>query len=160
MKGRYWAPFAIFALAVFAGAQFVIAQSGLNLKANDVMTPQELNDTGLLAASPAQRQAFNKRLNQYTLNVVSLVGQRTRESVARSPNACNPAIESTLAGEFNGWEGDTIFKLDNGQIWEQAEYSYTYSYSYRPDVTIYQVSGGCRLKVEDEEETIMVRRIK
>ena len=160
MKRRYLAPFVVLALAVFVGSQFVTAQSGLNLKADDVMTPQELKDTGLLAASPVQRQAFNKWLNQYTVNVVSLVGQRTSETVVRPSNSCNPAIESTLAGEFNGWDGDTVFKLENGQIWEQAEYSYTYSYSYRPDVTIYQVSGGCRLKVEDEEETIIVRRIK
>jgi hypothetical protein len=59
------------------------------------------------------------------------------------------------------WLGcETIFKLDNGQIWEQAEYAYMYSYSYRPDVTIYQTNSGCRLKVEGDEETILVKRIK
>jgi len=58
------------------------------------------------------------------------------------------------------WEGETIFKLDNGQIWQQAEYAYTYSYAYRPDVTIYQTTAGCRMKVEDEDETIIVERIK
>lgn len=73
---------------------------------------------------------------------------------------CAPAIETTLAGDFNGWEGETIFKLSNGQIWEQAEYDYMYSYSYMPEVTIYSTSAGCRMKVEDEEETILVKRIK
>src|SRR5712691_3605313 len=73
---------------------------------------------------------------------------------------CAPAIESAISGEFNGWDGETIFKLDNGQIWQQAEYDYTYSYSYRPEVTIYQTSSGCRMKVEDEEETILVKRLK
>ena len=80
--------------------------------------------------------------------------------VPRSSGGCSPAIESTISGDFKGWDGETIFKLDNGQIWEQAEYDYMYSYSYRPDVTIYETRAGCRMKVEDEEETILVKRIK
>ncbi len=73
---------------------------------------------------------------------------------------CSPAIESAISGEIHGWDGETIFKLDNGQIWQQAEYDYTYFYEYHPDVTIYETSAGCRMKVEDEEETVLVKRIK
>jgi hypothetical protein len=68
-------------------------------------------------------------------------------------------VESTIKGDFEGWDGETIFQLDNGQIWQQAEYDYMYSYQYRPDVTIYQTSDGCKMKVEDEDETIEVKRI-
>jgi hypothetical protein len=82
----------------------------------------------------------------------------------RAPNApqssCSPAIESSISGEFEGWSGDTIFKLDNGQIWQQAEYDYDYDYDYDPDVTIYQTTAGCRMKVEGEDDTILVKRIK
>ena len=154
-------------------AGFLAAQSDWGLKAESVMTPQELKDSGLSSLNLAQKRAFDEWLNRYTAAVfaVALTKNTTEPAAARptesAPPArsevssrCAPAIESNLAGEFNGWEGETMFKLDNGQIWEQAEYAYTYSYSYRPDVTIYQVSGGCRLKVEDEDETILVRRIK
>ena len=75
-------------------------------------------------------------------------------------SGCVPAIESSITGEVHGWDGETIFKLDNGQIWQQAEYDYTYFYEYHPDVTIYHTSGGCKMKVEDEEETVIVKRIK
>lgn len=80
--------------------------------------------------------------------------------VPRSYGRCSPAIESSISGDFHGWDGETILKLDNGQIWQQAEYDYAYSYSYHPDVTIYETRAGCRMKVEDEEDTILVRRIK
>lgn len=73
---------------------------------------------------------------------------------------CSPAVESSITGEFHGWDGETIFKLDNGQIWQQAEYDYDYDYEYHPDVTIYETSAGCRMKVEDDDETILVKRIK
>jgi hypothetical protein len=69
-------------------------------------------------------------------------------------------IESCIDGDFEGWEGETIFKLCNGQIWQQAEYAYTYEYAYRPDVIIYRTSSGYRLKVEDVSETVAVKRLK
>jgi hypothetical protein len=86
-------------------------------------------------------------------------GSASPPDVARLGSACSPAIESTIVSDFEGWSGETIFKLDNGQIWEQAEYDYDYDYEYRPDVTIYQTSGGCKMKVEGMNETILVRRI-
>lgn len=84
----------------------------------------------------------------------------TPRRVAAPESNCALAIESAITGDIEGWDGETIFKLDNGQIWQQAEYDYTYFYEYHPDVTIYQTSRGCRMKVEDEEETILVKRIK
>jgi len=84
----------------------------------------------------------------------------TRIPAAPLRTSCSPPIESSITGEVEGWDGETIFKLDNGQIWQQAEYDYTYFYEYHPDVTIYQTSAGCRTKVEDEEDTVVVKRIK
>jgi len=36
---------------------------------------------------------------------------------------CSPAIESRVDGEFEGWDGETIFPLTNGQIWQQVQYA-------------------------------------
>lgn len=83
-----------------------------------------------------------------------------RPPATTQSSSCSPAIESAISGEVEGWSGETIFKLDNGQIWQQAAYDYTYFYAYHPDVTIYQTRAGCRMKVEDEEETVLVKRIK
>ena len=33
-------------------------------------------------------------------------------------------IESQIDGEFEGWEGETVFVLTNGQIWQQSSYDY------------------------------------
>ncbi len=95
----------------------------------------------------------------------AVLKQPAKES-ARPPavvvphSSCSPAIESAITGEIEGWDGETIFKLDNGQIWQQAEYDYTYFYEYHPDVTIYETSAGCLMKVEDESDTVLVKRIK
>lgn len=69
-------------------------------------------------------------------------------------------IESAIDGEFKGWDGSTIFKLTNGQIWEQSEYAYFYHYAYRPNVTIYESKDGIKMKVEDVDEVISVKQLK
>lgn len=157
---------AIFAIALIPASRLILAaQSSSVLTADDVMTGQELKATGLSEASPAQRKAFDQWLSRYTQAVINITkGDREKDrspsSASRGSSDCSPAVEANIDGDFSGWEGETIFKLSNGQIWQQAEYSYTYSYSYSPNVTIYRVNAGCRMKVEDEDESILVRRLK
>jgi len=77
-------------------------------------------------------------------------------------SSCNPAIETHIDGDFNGWDDDVIYKMDDGSIWQQSNYHYHYHYTYRPSVTIYPTgSGVCHLKVEgDDDEGVNVNRIK
>jgi hypothetical protein len=76
------------------------------------------------------------------------------------PAASSGVIESQIDGTFDGWSGETIFKLTNGQIWQQSSYAYTYSYKYRPDVLIYPVAGGYELQVEGVDGRIRVTRLR
>jgi hypothetical protein len=69
-------------------------------------------------------------------------------------------IQSHIDGDFEGWEGETIFKLDNGQIWQQASYAYTYHYAYHPEIMIINVKGTWKMKVEGVDEMIDVKRLK
>lgn len=66
-------------------------------------------------------------------------------------------IKATIVNDFNGWSGDTIFELDNGQIWKQSEYDYDYNYSYRPDAIIY--SNGYDYKIHVEGKSVGVKKI-
>jgi hypothetical protein len=69
-------------------------------------------------------------------------------------------IRTCIDGDFEGWEGETIFVLCNGQVWQQASYDYTYHYAYRPDVLIYQTGSGYRMKVEGVQKSIRVIRLQ
>jgi hypothetical protein len=152
-------------LSVFMGLlAFHVSASApaQQMKMEQVMTPKELQDTGIATLTASQRQALNDWLNRYTLKVLLAATKQERATSEIPPvrSSCSPAIESTISGDIEGWDGDTIFKLNNGQIWQQAAYDYTYFYAYGPEVTIYQTSAGCRMKVEDETETVLVKRIK
>lgn len=69
-------------------------------------------------------------------------------------------IESHIDGEFEGWNGNTIFTLENGQVWQQTSYGYTYHYAYRPRVWIYKRNGSYEMKVQGVNTTIRVNRLK
>lgn len=59
-------------------------------------------------------------------------------------------IEDIIINDFSGWSGDTIFELNNGQIWKQDEYSYRYHHAYRPKALIYSTGIGHKMIVEGE----------
>lgn len=96
-------------------------------------------------------------INGKTLNVQSIkAAPAGRAGKSRS----SEVVESQIEGEFNGWDGETIFKLTNGQIWQQSSYAYTYSYKYRPKVLIFSSGGGYQLQVEGMDQRISVERLK
>ena len=83
-------------------------------------------------------------------------------STKHSPGAATTpnVIETQIDDDFEGWDGETIFKLSNGQVWQQAAYAYTYHYAYRPKVLIYLSGSAYRMKVDGVDSTILVKRLK
>jgi hypothetical protein len=75
------------------------------------------------------------------------------------PITGDSVVETQIDGEFKGWSGEDIWKMTNGQIWQQARYGYHYHYAYRPSVLIYHTSGGWKMKVENDEE-IEVKQLR
>ena len=69
-------------------------------------------------------------------------------------------IESQIDGDFEGWEGETIVKLMNGQIWQQSEYYYHYHYSFMPKVVIFKSGSGYKIKVDGVERAVGVTKLR
>ena len=85
----------------------------------------------------------------------SIGGGRSR-TIPTTPSV----IESEVDGSFEGWKGETIVKLANGQIWQQTEYHYEYDYAYRPEVLVFKSRLGYKMWVEGIDEPVRVQRLK
>lgn len=72
----------------------------------------------------------------------------------------SPVIESQVDGEFEGWDGDTVVKLMNGQEWQQADAHYYYHYAFMPDVLVYPSNGVWKMSVEGTDRAVRVTRLK
>ncbi|MEO6328851.1 MAG: hypothetical protein ABIO55_07960 [Ginsengibacter sp.] len=81
-------------------------------------------------------------------------------SNSATPSYTGKVLKTQIDGDFEGWEGETIFKMTNGTIWQQSSYAYTYHYSFMPEVIIYKKDGTYYMKVEDVDDEIAVEQIK
>ncbi len=89
------------------------------------------------------------------------VGSPTMPAPAEQRGFLTPSvIESRIDGESNGWEGETMVKLTNGQIWQQSAYYYRYRYAYMPKVLIFKSGGEYSMKIEGIEKAVRVTRLK
>lgn len=71
-------------------------------------------------------------------------------------------VVSALDGTFTGWDGKTVFNLENGQVWQQIEQGRLDGVNLeRPMITIEPgMFGSWRLKVEGLNATTRVKRIQ
>jgi hypothetical protein len=69
-------------------------------------------------------------------------------------------ISTQIAGDFNGFDDDNVYALDNGQVWQQTSATYDYQYAYRPHVYIFSHRGDWTMRVDDVEDSITVQQLK
>ena len=71
-------------------------------------------------------------------------------------------IESRLIGRFEGWERNSEFALENGQIWRCSECRTIYHRAIEsPSVTIRRsFTGVYWLKIEGLNQQAKVRRVR
>ncbi len=126
----------------------------INFRVEQAMTHADFQSAGLNKLTQQELQLLNQWLDHYMVKLIQAALSSSQ------PGTTGALVESNIAGDFEDWSGETIFKLDNGQIWQQAFYSYTYHYAYHPQVTIYRAGGGYKMKVEGLNEVVEVKRLK
>lgn len=135
------------------------------------MTESEFNDTGLNKLSPEELAALNRWIRERSIAQYQYDGstQSAGSSLPSQPGEAPPIdrmardkFQSRIVGEFSGWSGNTVFRLENGMVWRQDE-----SDRFRlqpidsPMVTIKPaLFGGWRLSVEGHNRTVRVERIE
>lgn len=78
----------------------------------------------------------------------------------KQPSSTTSQIESRIIGDFHGWTGDTIFRLENGQVWKQAGPGYFETNLKNPKVLIKKLMIGYVLIVDGYSKEVFVRRIR
>ena len=136
--------------------------SSKDLPLDKLMPPAEQRRAGIQKLTPEEQERLRVFLVNFYLGGVEQGkrGKSAAASPAVSPSSTASTIESEVDGEFEGWEGETIVKLTNGQIWQQSEYHYHYHYAYRPKVLIYRSGTIYKMKVDGADQAVAVTQIK
>jgi len=68
--------------------------------------------------------------------------------------------ESQIQNDFNGFEDEkTIFEMQSGSKWQQAEYKYNYYYAHMPKAKIIEEFGSCYLQVDGINDKVLVKKL-
>jgi hypothetical protein len=84
------------------------------------MSQAELRAAGLDHLSPEQLKYLNEWLRTHGAGPAQAMTQNG-QPVFYPDQSSRDTVESHIDGLFTGWRGHTVFKLDNGQEWKQAE---------------------------------------
>ena len=129
------------------------------------MTGKEFEAAGLEKLTAAELASLNTWIRSRSLATLD-PGRSANPSAGKSDTDIKDMdreeFSSRLVGTFNGWDGQTVFKLENGQIWAQADKDkYYVKGEENPMVTIKPAMfKGWKLSVEGHDESCKVKRIQ
>lgn len=112
-------PISSLALILLAAAGAVAAQTQ-SPTLEERMSQAEFRSAGLDKLSPEELQRLNAWLQAHGGTQTKYVSA-TGKPVFYPDAGERTAIETRIAGAFTGWRGKSVFRLDNGQEWQQAE---------------------------------------
>lgn len=123
-----------------------------------LMSPEQFEAAGLHKLTAAEREALDRWLVSYTAEEAPEM-LRSNPEVRAAEEAIR--IEARIKPPFNGWTGETIFYLDNGQVWRQRLKG---RYFHRGDDTAVVIEknllGYFKMTVVSSNKSIGVTRIR
>lgn len=152
------------------------AEAQISTPIEDSMSPQERQATGVETLNPAQLEALNAWLQQHGASASTTDTQEPAATAAITPAAAPvvtteaPAdrwgkreeatdVVSRITGTFTGWSGNTVFNLDNGQVYQQRRPGSWKTQLTDPEVTVGRGFMGV-LELEVDGHSIGVKRLR
>lgn len=139
------------------------------------MTAEEFRQAGLDKLSEEELAALNRWIRMRSLaegEVPDEYRQAARPDDGRrdgdrrgfqdKDSGREAPIEARIEGRFSGWTGGTLFELDNGMVWRQAEAGqFAMPETENPQVTISPgLFGAWHLSVEGYSRRVRVERVR
>jgi hypothetical protein len=139
-------------------APTVTAEAPPDLRA--LMTADEFSAAGLERLSPTELEALNRWLLRYTARQASELRQHNELITEEIRKVEQEGVRTRIVGEFRGWDGDTVFRLENGQVWKQRLPGNLHYRASAPEVELSKnFMGYWMLRVLEADRAVGVTRI-
>ena len=165
---------ALFVLFCLLASTSLLAADGFS-SLEEQMTGREFAAAGLDKLTPGELEALNEWIRSHSLGTLATAKTESSESKPRSTVAGGDLrglpsddgedespIRSAIVGDFNGWDGQTIFKLENGMIWVQDDRDKFYVREIENPVAVIErgMFGTWHLHIEGFRDNCKVKRIQ
>lgn len=122
-----------------------------------MMSPAEFHSAGLDRLSPEQLS----RLNRWFLHFLAYDSEQVVRTDKTVQALQKVPTRHRILGNFRGWSGHTLFRLDDGEVWKQRLPDEYFVRLKDPEVEIYKnLMGFYELKVVKTGRRIGVTRVK
>jgi len=158
-------------LTMLTSLSLVAAEGFSSLE--EQMTGEEFNSAGLDKLTQDELDSLNSWIRQHS---VATLGTAKPSAVKADTGTVSAAedrrglkgnkdetpISSRILGEFTGWDGQTVFKLENGMIWMQADKDKFYIREIENPVAIIEpgMFSSWHLHIEGHSKECRVKRIQ
>lgn len=140
-------------VVAFAADQYVPLQQR--------MSPEEFKAAGLDKLSPDELNNLDNWLSGHGKVVTKVVDQSGKPVFYPSSEKAGP-VQAHVQGHFTGFNGQSQFTLDNGQVWQQADGTKVSCLSSdNPKVAIRRsLMGNWMMAVDGCSDNATVKRVK
>ena len=158
-------------LLLITSASLMAAEGFSSLE--EQMSGKEYTASGLDKLSPQELESLNNWIRGHSLatldapkagaaTVAAPSGEDTRGLKEEKDDEDRTTITSNLIGKFEGWDGQTTFKLANGMIWLQKDKDKFYTKEIENPVVIIKpgMFGTWKLHIEGFNSECRVERIQ
>jgi hypothetical protein len=153
--------FAMYASLAFGPLPAATASAESPPDISALMTPDEFNAAGLQRLSPSELEALNRWLLHYTARQASDLRQHSESVTEEIRKVEQEGIRTRIVGEFRGWDGNTVFRLENGQVWKQRLPGQWYHRANAPEVELSKnMMGFWMLRVVSADRAVGVTRVE
>lgn len=145
------------ALAILLAALPVMAQQFSSLE--ERMSAADFKAAGLDKLTPQELQNLDDWLRTHERVQIKAV-DASGKPVFYPDNQPRGKFTAHMVGHFSGWGGNSVFTLDNGQVWKQAESgAYSCPDVNNPEVTIKPMAlGSWLMYVQGCNQSVRVER--
>ena len=113
------------------------------------MTPEQFEAAGLSKLDPAERAKLDEFIKNYVAVSNEKVATTAVDKAIKEKKVSEPeVIQSRIVGPFTGYNGTTVFTLENGQRWAQSQRDSAYFPKIdSPPVVIIKAGLGYRMYI-------------
>jgi hypothetical protein len=135
------------------------------------LTPGERAAAGVDALTPAQRQTLDRLVDRFSAEGARKAAELAKDEIKQQKTAKvglasrddEEIVRTRIVGTFHGWEGNTLFRFENGQVWQQTGSGdrYTSAVLENPAAELRPSKlGGWKLFVASVDRWVRVKRVR
>jgi hypothetical protein len=124
------------------------------------MSPQEYDAAGLQKLTPDERTRVDEFIRRFVSSSNQVAAEKAVDRAVKERKVTPPeVIQSRIVGPFTGYNGSTVFTLENGQRWAQSQPDSRYFPKVEsPPVIFVKDSFGYRMYIAGGGDLRVYRR--